>query len=68
MADGFESETTTIVEPYERPVDKVIQALCKAQAKFSTVAKTKTNPHFKSSYAPLEEVVKMAGPILAARA
>lgn len=41
------------------------EALAEAQAEFEAVAKSAANPFFKSSYAPLPEVVKAATPVLA---
>jgi hypothetical protein len=44
---------------------ELAKALVAAQAEFSAVAKTSTNPHFKSKFAPLHEVVRTTSPVLA---
>jgi hypothetical protein len=43
---------------------ELVAALSAAQGEFQSVGKSATNPFFKSSYAPLPEVVKAASPIL----
>lgn len=45
-------------------VDQVAAALSEAQGRFEAVDKSAANPFFKSSYAPLPDVVKAAAPIL----
>lgn len=45
-------------------VDKIIPALIKARGAFAAAVKGKTNPHFKSAYAPLDEVVEAVTPAL----
>ena len=37
---------------------KLIEALVKAQSEMGSASPTGTNPHFKSEYAPLDEVIK----------
>jgi len=37
---------------------KLIEALIKAQSEMTSAVATGTNPHFKSEYAPLDEVIK----------
>lgn len=44
---------------------ELAKALVAAQSEFSAVAKTGTNPHFKSKFAPLNEVVQTTSPVLA---
>lgn len=41
-------------------IDKIAPALVSAQQALRAVAKTATNPHFKSAYVPLEEVMAAA--------
>lgn len=41
-------------------------AMAKAQGEFTTVEKGKDNPFFKSKYAPLDSIIEMIRPILAA--
>lgn len=45
-------------------IDLLAQALVAAQGEFESVAKTATNPFFKSKYADLPAVVSAAAPIL----
>lgn len=45
-------------------IDKLIPALIKARGQFAAAVKGKTNPHFKSAYAPLDEVVEAVTPAL----
>jgi hypothetical protein len=45
--------------------DKLFSAIAKAQAEMPAVAKSSTNPHFNSKFAPLDAVHKAAQPILA---
>ncbi|MBS4173508.1 ERF family protein [Bacillus sp. FJAT-49736] len=44
---------------------EIAKALCKFQEECPAPKKTATNPHFKSSYAPLEEIINTARPHLA---
>lgn len=37
---------------------KLVEALIKAQSEMTSAVATGTNPHFKSEYAPLDEVIK----------
>lgn len=46
-------------------INELAAALVLAQGEFESVAKSSTNPFFKSKYAGLPEVVKYASPILA---
>lgn len=46
--------------------DTLVAALARAQAKMPPVHKTKTNPHFKSTYADLADVLASVRPTLAA--
>lgn len=46
-------------------LDQLAAALSAAQGEFEAVAKTETNPFFKSKYAGLPDVVRAASPILA---
>lgn len=46
--------------------DTLVAALARAQAKMPPVHKTKTNPHFKSTYADLADVLAAVRPTLAA--
>lgn len=46
-------------------LDQLAAALSAAQGEFEAVAKTETNPFFKSKYAGLPDVIKTASPILA---
>jgi len=39
-------------------VKKLVEALVKAQSEMGSALATGTNPHFKSEYAPLDEVIK----------
>jgi len=39
-------------------VKKLVEALVKAQSEMTSAVATGTNPHFKSEYAPLDEVIK----------
>lgn len=50
----------------EQPVDLLVAALVRAQAKFTAVLKTQTNPHFGNKYADWADCLNMARPILAA--
>lgn len=47
--------------------DSLVAALARAQAKMPPVHKTKTNPHFKSTYADLADVLAAVRPTLAAQ-
>ena len=47
-------------------IEEVVTALSKAQGAFTTVPKTKMNPHFQSAYASLDDIIEMARPHLAA--
>ena len=49
----------------EQNLDKLAPALVALQSEMKPVAKTATNPFFKSSYAPLPEVMEAAQPLLA---
>ncbi len=46
--------------------DSLVAALARAQAKMPPVHKTKTNPHFKKTYADLADVLAAVRPTLAA--
>lgn len=46
-------------------INELAAALVAAQAEFSAVPKTSSNPFFKSKYAALPDVVSHAGPVLA---
>lgn len=46
--------------------DSLVAALARAQAKMPPVHKTKVNPHFKSTYADLADVLAAVRPTLAA--
>lgn len=46
-------------------LDQLATALSAAQGEFEAVAKTETNPFFKSKYAGLPDVIRTASPILA---
>jgi hypothetical protein len=39
-------------------VDQIATALSAAQGMFSEPKKTKKNPHYKSMYAPLDEIIR----------
>tara|TARA_R100000544_G_scaffold36573_1_gene25158 strand:+ start:319 stop:945 length:627 start_codon:yes stop_codon:yes gene_type:complete len=39
-------------------VKKLVEALVKAQSEMTSAVATGTNPHFRSEYAPLDEVIK----------
>ena len=59
----------TVADPYiipERPIALVTAALVKAQANFSTVPKSGLNPHYKSRYAKLDDIIEMVKPHLGA--
>jgi hypothetical protein len=43
---------------------ELFKALSMAQKEFTTVAKDKENPHFKSKFAPLDTIIEMLRPIL----
>ena len=45
-------------------IDKISAALVKSQAQFKAVGKASTNPHFKSKYASLDDILAMAVPVL----
>ncbi len=47
------------------PQQQLYAALAKAQGEMVAVGKSKTNPHFKSKYASLDDIIEMAKPILA---
>lgn len=47
--------------------DCLVAALARAQAAFPTIVKTKTNPHYKSQYADLADVLAAVRPALAAQ-
>lgn len=44
--------------------DKVCAAFVKAQSQFKSVPKTAVNPHFRSKYASLDDILAMAVPVL----
>ena len=45
-------------------ISKLMPALIAARAEISNVKKTSTNPHFKSKYAPLDEIIEATdGPL-----
>ena len=44
---------------------KLFEALAKAQGEFGTAVKTSFNPHFKSYFADLEELIRVTRPALA---
>lgn len=45
--------------------DTLVAALARAQAEFPVIQKTHTNPHFKSRYADLSDVIGAVRPVLA---
>jgi len=45
-------------------MQKLFEALAKAQGQMQRVAKNSKNPHFKSNYANLDDIIDMARPIL----
>lgn len=45
-------------------IGELAAALCAAQAEFTAIPKTDTNPFFKSKYAGLPKVVEVASPII----
>src|ERR1017187_6756949 len=47
-------------------INELAAALSKAQGEFAAVPKGETNPFFKSQYAGLPDVVKVASPVLSA--
>lgn len=47
-------------------IKNIAAALCKFQQECESPKKTAKNPHFKSNYAPLEEIIKVATPTMAA--
>ena len=47
-------------------IKNIAAALCKFQQECESPKKTANNPHFKSKYAPLEEIIKVATPTMAA--
>lgn len=47
-------------------IKNIAAALCKFQQECDSPKKTASNPHFKSKYAPLEEIIKVATPTMAA--
>lgn len=46
-------------------INELAAALSKAQGEFTAIPKGETNPFFKSKYAGLPDVVRVAGPVLA---
>lgn len=46
--------------------DDLVSALARAQANFPPISKNHTNPHFKSRYADLSDVLAAVRPVLAA--
>jgi hypothetical protein len=42
----------------------IAEALAKSQGQMTSVSKSKTNPHFKSKYASLDDIIEMSKPIL----
>lgn len=46
-------------------IKNIAAALCKFQQECDSPKKTAKNPHFKSKYAPLEEIIKVATPTMA---
>lgn len=44
--------------------DGLLQALLAVQSEAPTLKKSATNPHFRNSYAPLDEIVQTVAPIL----
>lgn len=62
----FSIEELLEAQPTLRPVGKVASALAKAQGDFPVVPKNKTNPHFRSSFAGLDDLMKAVSPALAA--
>lgn len=46
--------------------DDLVAALARAQAKFPAITKAHTNPHYKSKYADLSDVLAAVRPVLAA--
>ena len=49
---------------HSEQLDQLATALASAQAEFTAIPKTETNPFFKSKYAGLPSVVEAASPIL----
>ena len=47
-------------------IKNIAAALCKFQQECKSPKKSAVNPHFKSKYAPLEEIIKVATPTMAA--
>lgn len=47
-------------------IKNIAAALCKFQQECDSPKKTAKNPHFKSKYAPLEEIIKVATPTMSA--
>ena len=45
-------------------ITKISAALLKSQSEFKPVAKAATNPHFRSKYATLDDILGMAVPVL----
>ena len=46
-------------------IKNIAAALCKFQQECKSPKKSAVNPHFKSKYAPLEEIIKVATPTMA---
>lgn len=46
-------------------IKNIAMALCKFQEECDTPRKTANNPHYKSKYAPLEEIIRVIKPALA---
>lgn len=44
--------------------NEIFKAISAAQGEFLTVEKSSTNPHFKSKFAPLDNIIEMLRPIL----
>ncbi len=50
---------------YEVVTEELVTALAKAQAEFPAIAKAHINPHYKSKYADLGDVMAAVRPVLA---
>lgn len=69
MTDTQTRQPARLIDPFcslvmSEQIDQIATALAEAQGRFEAVDKSAANPFFKSSYAPLPDVVKAAAPIL----
>lgn len=57
MTDSAPTEAHQFTFALEGDTQALFAAMAKAQASYEVAKKTSTNPHFKSKFAPLEEVI-----------